>query len=209
MRNTCARCYVGHTAAATLCSLCCSFQLCADCDEKEGGALRRWHAEHECKQFAAIPAAMRQGDTDYLRFVLRSVQRRPLHVCCRVYWCSSHVRRSPFADTLASWRMAPCLRSTHRRTKEERCNCSNASAPTWRCSPLSSSCGPRMWPAFSPRMSHSPRCGRFTFAFPHAYWPQKLVALCWHPPRFLDNTPAFSTMLLLLSLRLQLRRLSM
>eukprot|EP01012_Entosiphon_sulcatum_P040985 TRINITY_DN54741_c0_g1_i1.p1 TRINITY_DN54741_c0_g1~~TRINITY_DN54741_c0_g1_i1.p1 ORF type:complete len:292 (+),score=20.41 TRINITY_DN54741_c0_g1_i1:59-934(+) len=62
--TNCARCYL---PAQDLCQRCQRFVLCAKC---EGAALREFHAT-ECDWYCAIPAAMRSGDTDYLRFVLR------------------------------------------------------------------------------------------------------------------------------------------
>ena len=42
--------------------------LCPECVKIEG--LEIYHS-HECKLFCSLPLDMRNGDTDYLRFVLR------------------------------------------------------------------------------------------------------------------------------------------
>lgn len=66
----CARCFISCAKAegSVLCSSCNRFLLCEKCAAIDG--LVNWH-HHECALFCSIPAAMRNGDTDYLRFILR------------------------------------------------------------------------------------------------------------------------------------------
>ena len=63
----CASCFQQAEMLAG-CAGCARFSLCPRCDS---GALRRWHEADECPAFLRIPAGMRGGDTDYLRFILR------------------------------------------------------------------------------------------------------------------------------------------
>ena len=86
----CAQCYeatalpegsCGITAAAAvapwLCAECSSFALCATCNaEPDGATARTWHRSGECAAFVAVPAHLRQGDSDYLRWFLRYFDRR-------------------------------------------------------------------------------------------------------------------------------------
>ena len=71
--TVCASCFE-RPKALRQCDGCKRFALCAGCDE--GGALRRWHEADECAAFQRIPEGMRNGDTDYLRFVLRYLAAR-------------------------------------------------------------------------------------------------------------------------------------
>jgi len=64
----CGSCYRELGASPRwVCKACGCFSLCQKCDREEA---KRWH-EHECKLFCGVPRGMRQGDTDYLRFVCR------------------------------------------------------------------------------------------------------------------------------------------
>lgn len=66
------------TTAPWLCAECLSFALCATCnaDDADGAAARAWHRSGECAAFVAVPAHLRQGDSDYLRWFLRYFDRR-------------------------------------------------------------------------------------------------------------------------------------
>lgn len=68
--NTCARCFINTANAkdSLVCPNCNRFLLCAHCKQIEG--LIEFHL-FECKLFCGVPENMRNGDTDYLRFVLR------------------------------------------------------------------------------------------------------------------------------------------
>jgi len=78
----CAGCYrdvgsVGGSSAhrddqapqlAWACGGCASFVLCGSCDAE---VLRAWHVDGECAAFQKVPAHLRKGDSDYLRWFLR------------------------------------------------------------------------------------------------------------------------------------------
>lgn len=68
--HTCARCFKDVTGMknAHTCTNCNRFFLCPECLNIDG--LISYHS-HECKLFCSISEGMRNGDTDYLRFVLR------------------------------------------------------------------------------------------------------------------------------------------
>jgi len=66
--TTCARCFMENVQEGHMCESCKRFSLCTKCAHING--LVEWH-RHECGLFCCIPAAMRSGDTDYIRFVLR------------------------------------------------------------------------------------------------------------------------------------------
>jgi len=65
---TCARCFVDSVQEGFICESCNRFVLCSKCALISG--LLEWHTR-ECELFCSIPAAMRTGDTDYIRFILR------------------------------------------------------------------------------------------------------------------------------------------
>ena len=70
----CGACYAEMGASKRWsCPVCKSFSLCEKCDKAE---VKQWH-EHECGLFCGVPVGMRQGDTDYLRFVCRFFA-----ICC-------------------------------------------------------------------------------------------------------------------------------
>eukprot|EP00026_Physarum_polycephalum_P014185 Phypoly_transcript_14673.p1 GENE.Phypoly_transcript_14673~~Phypoly_transcript_14673.p1 ORF type:complete len:276 (+),score=3.64 Phypoly_transcript_14673:2-829(+) len=68
--STCARCFISVSGVpgSHKCANCARFALCPECVKIEGLAL--YHS-HECQLFCSLPVDMRNGDTDYLRFVLR------------------------------------------------------------------------------------------------------------------------------------------
>jgi len=65
--TVCARCFISSDHPH-LCDNCKRFALCGKCNAIPG--LLEWH-QYECTLFCGVPASMRDGDTDYLRFVLR------------------------------------------------------------------------------------------------------------------------------------------
>lgn len=65
----CSSCFaeLADTEKRWKCEACNAFLLCHKCNRKEA---RAWH-DFECRLFCGVPKQMRQGDTDYLRFVCR------------------------------------------------------------------------------------------------------------------------------------------
>lgn len=66
----CASCFSRSEDKVWECRRCGSFRLCAACVEDDA---KRWHQLEggECDLFCSVPAGLRRGDTDYLRFVAR------------------------------------------------------------------------------------------------------------------------------------------
>jgi hypothetical protein len=65
----CNACYAPLTgSSAHACKSCSSYSLCEACNNP---SRVRWHDAGECKEFGMVPAGLRKGDTDYLRWFLR------------------------------------------------------------------------------------------------------------------------------------------
>jgi len=65
--SVCARCFC-TPSIPQLCNACKRYTLCPKCSSIPD--LQEWH-RHECILFCGVPTQLRDGDTDYLRFVLR------------------------------------------------------------------------------------------------------------------------------------------
>lgn len=81
VNKCCARCFCSFGNGREFvdwfsCLHCKQFSMCKRCEEDSGDSRmkiswRKYHDTYECKAFMGIPANLRQGDSDYLRFVLR------------------------------------------------------------------------------------------------------------------------------------------
>jgi hypothetical protein len=82
-KTNCAKCFVCITTDNVdddkwACDRCNSYVLCSSCACVESSKV--WHHDGECGAFIAVNPGMRQGDTDYLRWMLRyfDIRRRGL-----------------------------------------------------------------------------------------------------------------------------------
>ena len=68
VQSHCSSCYASLPPSSYSCAECRSFSLCPSCSSPPSIS---WHLEGECSSFRKVPAPLRQGDSDYLRWFLR------------------------------------------------------------------------------------------------------------------------------------------